>query len=137
MNTDHGVKDKDRVSGTLPGTAGDYMEQRITFGASMAGSGEKSFMGVTALLEDCPAGAILELWLPKVGDGATLASGRTDADYFFSGRAVYPARTAVTPTGITGSYGYETWSLAGYPGAQLRLRSGGNGGAAAFSGTAF
>lgn len=137
-NADHVVKAKGRVSGTVPGTSGNYMEERITFGAVGVGELEQSFMGVTALLESAPASVVLELWLPKVTVGSNLASDRTDSDYFFSGYAVYPIGTAVTPTGAqAASYGSATWSLAGYPGAQLRLKSGGVGGAAAFSGSAF
>lgn len=138
-NADHVVKDKGRVYQTqVPVKAGDYAEQRLTFGTAGAGDRERSFMGITALLESAPAGVVLELWLPQVADGNRAADARTDADYYNSGFAVYPVGTAVTPTGAqAASYGSATWSLAGYPGGQLRLKSGGNSGLASFSGSAF
>lgn len=137
-NADHITKDKGRAVGQVPAVSGNYMEQRITFGAAGPGDRERSFMGVTALLESAPAGVVLELWLPQVADGNVAADARTDQNYYYSGFAVYPVGTAVTPVGAqAASYGSATWSLAGYPGGQLRLRSGGVGGAAAFSGSAF
>lgn len=137
-NADHPVKEKGRVSdAVVPNVAGDYAEQRLTFGACLSGDRERSFMGVTALIESCPAGASLELWLAQVADGTLAAENRTDANYFFAGVAVVPARVASSSAGVTVSFGSATWPLAGYPSAQLRMRSGGVGGAAKFSGSAF
>ena len=64
---------------------------------------------------------VVELWLPRIG--ATKGS-MIDDDYKYSGKAF-------------GASGAETWALAGYPGAQIRVKSGGTGGTAVVSCSAF
>lgn len=120
----------------VPSIAGDYASERITFGADAPGQIDGSFIGVTALLESCPALATLELWLPQVADGTLTGSDRTDANYFYAGLVLAPAGTAYAPVGATASFGSATWPLAGYPGAQLRAKSGGVGGVMQVSATA-
>lgn len=136
FNVSQGAKEKGRASGTLSAVSGDYAEQRITFGATPVGVAEGNYHGFTAQIESVPAGASVELWLPKVTTSGA-ASDRTDADYFFAGVSVFPPRVAATPTGITATFGMGNWVVSGYPGAQLRLRSGGVGGAFSFSGSAY
>lgn len=140
-NADHGVKEKGRKTFAVPAASGDYAAERITFGAVGSGEAGQSFMGVTLLIEGdataCPAGASAELWLKQVGDGAVAASAMTDDNYFFAGRAVFPARGAASSAGVTVSFGHETWPLSGWPGAQIRVRSGGVPGSMTVSATAF
>lgn len=145
-NADHVVKQKDRKTFAVPLTSGDYAAERITFGAVSTGLAEQSFMGVTALIESGPtgaagpSGAVVELWLPKVADSTEGKASFDDADYHYAGLVVASPRTAVVSavsTGATVSYGSATWPLAGYPGAQLRVRSGGVAGSLVVSGTAF
>lgn len=113
---------RDRATFAVPATSGQYAPERITFMPPAGPAGVPTFpillAAVTALLESGPAGAVVELWLPKVG---TTPPG-VDADFTYTGK------------GIT--IGSETWLLASYPGAQLRVRSGGTAGAAVVSATA-
>jgi hypothetical protein len=136
MGSALGCRERARVTMNVPVTSGDYASERITFGADQAGQIDGSFIGVTALLETCPAGATLELWLPQVADGTLSGSDRTDANYFYAGQVLGPAGVANTPTGATASFGSATWPLAGYPGAQLRAKSGGTSGGMTVSATA-
>jgi hypothetical protein len=134
--TDHRAKERARVTATVPAVSGDYANERIEFGDVGSGQYGQSFMGVTALIEQIPASARVELWLPKVADASLNAADRTDSDFFYAGLVLVPARVAYTATGETASYGSASWPLCGYPGAQLRIRSGGIGGSAVISATA-
>lgn len=112
-----------RQTFAVPATSGQYAPERITFMPPAGPAGIRvdplDLVGVTALIESNTAtGAVLELWLPKVG---TVSPG-VDADYVYSGK------------GITS--GAETWPLASYPGAQLRARSAGTAGSMAVSASA-
>lgn len=136
-----GVKAWKRVLFNVTGVSGDYASEHITFGVHAAtnssGEADVSFIGVTALIEgNWPAGAQVELWLPQVADSTLAASDRADANYFFSGQVLGPAGTALSPTGATASFGSATWPLAGWPGARIRVKSGGIPGAAYVSATA-
>jgi hypothetical protein len=106
-----------RTSFTVPATSGQYATQRIQLAPPSAAVTGVPLYGVTALIESAPAGAVLELWLMRVeGDPAT------DASFFYSGKSI--------------TTGAETWTLAGFPGAQIRVRSGGTGGTLVASATA-
>ena len=125
-NADHPVKGKARIVVNVPAVAGDYASERITFGSVSAGDIEQSYMGASVLVEGTLAGATIELWLPQVSDGTLAASNRTDANYFFSGSAIGAPLT-----------GAGTWPLAGWPGLQFRVKSGGTPGAIGINATAF
>lgn len=102
----------------IPATPGAYAPERPTFGLRPA-SGLVVATGIgtlTAAIEvSTAAGAVLELWLPKLNAKPTVDEVPDDADYFYAGRA------------ITG--GVLSASLGAYPGAQLRAKSGGAAGA--------
>lgn len=118
---------------TVPTNVGD--STNITIGGVGTGQRQPSIRSVTVVLEQIPAGAKVELWLPSVADSNTgAASAFTDANYVYSGQVCVPARVAYTATGETASYGSSYWLLAGYAGAQLRVVNGtGLGGAATIS----
>lgn len=114
------------MSFTVPGVSGNYASERITFGAVGVGEIGQSFREVTALVEGpFVSGATLELWLPRVADGTEAASARTDADYFNSG---------LTPLTSTGAV---RWQVSAWPGAQIRVKSGGVPGSLVVSASSF
>ena len=123
-NVGTAVKEKYRQNFTVPGASALYAFERITFGVPGANSPEDSFIGVTAVVEASVATSVVELWLPRISDGTKHPSTFIDSDYVFSGESI-----AAT--------GAETWALAGYPGAQIRVKSGGTSGTATISATAF
>lgn len=142
------VKAKDRCVCNVPATAGDYSGDRITIGVVPVGEIDQGFIGVTCLIEapvggppgGLGAGGIrVELWLPRQVDATEAASARDlTTDYFFSGQCIVPAGfTGTNPTGMTTSFGSATWPLAGYSGAQIRVRSGGTQGTCGISVSAF
>lgn len=103
------VKEKFNKTFTVPVTSGNYASEKITFGVVPSGVQEDSGIGgITALIESAPAGASLELWLPKLG------ASNLSSDYFYSGVSI--------------TSGMFTVPLAAYPGAQLRCKSGGTSG---------
>lgn len=116
------VKEKYKVSFTVPAASGSYAPERIAFGEVPAGVAPDSFQGVTAAVLETVASMVVELWLPRadVAGGAHL-----DTDYTYSGQALDAAT------------GAETFVLAGYPGAQIRVKSGGTAGTAVVSASAF
>lgn len=121
-------KEMDRVTFAVPVTGGSYAPERLTFGDRAAGRSWDSFQGVTASVDETVAGMVVELWLPRVpmaGDAWTTTGHRLDTDYKYSGQALDAAT------------GAETFTLAGWPGAQIRVKSGGTAGSAVVSGTAF
>jgi hypothetical protein len=116
------VKEAYRQTFTVPSTSGSYAPERIAFGEVPAGLPPDSFQGVTAVVLTTVASMVVELWLPRVG----ITSGaHIDTDYVYSGQALDAAT------------GGETFVLAGYPGAQIRVKSGGTGGSAVVSASAF
>lgn len=123
---DQSFKEKVRQTFTIPVKSGDYASERITFGVCPVGMQEQSFREISALVESpFVTGAVVELWLPRLADGGEAASARTDADYTNSG---------VTPQSVVG---LARWQVSGYPGAQIRVKSGGTPGVLAISATGF
>lgn len=100
--------------------AGTYAAERVTFPDVLrTGVYDVDLIGVTCVNENTtPAGAIVELWLGKLG-----ANPATDADWTYSGSS------------ITGA-GSATWPLASYPNVQIRAKSGGATGTCTVSVTA-
>lgn len=96
-----------RVSFTVPVTSGNYAPERITFAAQNTSCVSPPLLGVTVLEEAKVATATVELWLLKQGGDPT-----ADASYFL----------------YASSVGSATTPLASYPGAQLRVKSGGTAG---------
>ncbi len=109
---------QDRQSFNVPATSGTYAPERITFGSASTNVIPDALLGLTSLLESAPTGATVEIWLPKLG----AAVPATDADYFYSGDSHTSGRLTVP--------------LASYPGAQIRVKSGGTAGAAVVDATA-
>ena len=105
---------------TVPSTSGSYAPERIAFGEVASGMPQESFQGVTVSVDTTVATMVVELWLPAFGSDFP----RIDGDYKYAGKAI-------------NATGAETWALAGYPGAQIRVKSGGTAGAAVVSATAF
>jgi len=115
------TQQKFRQTFTVPSTSGAYAFERIAFGEVVASQAPMSFEGVTAIVEDSVTSMVVELWLPRVN----VAGGAfVDDDY-----TLYDSLAAAT--------GGETWPLAGYPGAQIRVKSGGTGGTATINASAF
>jgi hypothetical protein len=115
------VKEKGSRTFTVPSTSGSYAFERFTVGDVKAGMVQDSFQGITVNVDTSVASMTCELWLPRID--ATPGS-LIDSDYTYTGKSI----------GATGS---ETWSLAGYPGAQIRVKSGGTSGSARLSVSAF
>jgi len=118
------VKEKVRLSFTVPSASGSYAFERITFGAVASGQPEDSFQGVTASVDASVAASSVELWLPRLDAGTKHPSSFVDSDYQYSGKSLSVS-------------GAETWVLAGFPGAQIRVKSGGTSGTCTVSATAF
>lgn len=114
------VKEKYRVSFAVPATSGSYAPERIAFGEVASGMPEDTFQGVTALVEGSVTAMVVELWLPRIG----ATHPKLDTDYFNTGK-------------FLNATGGETWALAGYPGAELRIKSGGTAGTAILNASAF
>ena len=117
-------REKARATFVVPATAGDYAPERITFGLPGVEptTREEELQGITVALESGPANAVVELWLAKVGTRPDAAGAPEDGDYFYAGKAL--------------TSGYMTSSLAGYVGAQIRVKSGGTAGNAVVNATA-
>jgi hypothetical protein len=114
-------KERGQMTFSLPAASGSYSAERITVGAVRSGMPEDAFQGITISVDTSVSGMSCELWLPRVGKAAgTLL----DTDYKYTGKSI----------GATGS---ETWALAGYPGAQIRVKSGGSAGSPVLSYSAF
>lgn len=117
-----GVKEAYRQTFTVPSTSGSYAPERIAFGEVKSGMAPDAFEGVTAHVHTSVTDSVVELWLGRVG----IAGGaHINTDYKYSGQAVDAAT------------GMETWALAGYPCAQIRVKSGGTSGSAVVSASAF
>ena len=115
------MKDKGDQTFTVPSTSGSYAPERWTCGDVRTGMAQDSFQGITASVYTSVSGMVVELWLPRIG--ATPGS-LIDGDYKYSGKSITTS-------------GAETWPLAGYPGAQIRVKSTGSGGTAVVSCSAF
>ena len=115
------VKEAYSQTFTVPAASGSYAFERIAFGEVKAGQAPEMFEGITASVYTSVATMVVELWLGRVG----ITSGaHIDTDYTYSGQALDAAT------------GMETWALAGWPCAQIRVKSGGTGGSAVVSATA-
>ncbi len=115
------VKESGDQTFMVPAASGSYAPERWTCGDVKAGQPWDAFQGVTASVYASVTGMVVELWLPRFG--ATKGS-MIDDDYKYTGKFI-------------GATGAETWALAGYPGAQIRVRSGGTAGTATVSCSAF
>lgn len=121
------AKERYRKTFAIGSTSGDYASERITFGAVSAGTQDQSFVEVTVLAEaPFVSGAAVELWLPQVMDSSLSSpSARADGNYFNSG---------ITPLQAAGS---QRWVFSAWPGAQLRVKSGGVSGSLTLSASAY
>ena len=115
------AKERGQVTFSLPAASGSYSAERITVGDVKAGMPEDSFQGITISVDTTVTAMTCELWLPRVG---AVSGTLLDTDYKYTGKTI----------GATGS---ETWALAGYPGAQIRVKSGGTAGSPVISYSAF
>lgn len=106
---------------SLPAASGSYSGDRLTFGEVKAGQVKESYQGITVNVDTSVASMVVELWLPKAN---ATAGSMIDSDYTYTGKSI----------GATGS---ETWALAGYPGAQIRVKSGGTAGSPVISASVF
>lgn len=113
------VKERYNQSFTVPATAASYAFERMTFGERPSGMPQDSFQGVTVAVQSGVTDAVYELWLPKVG---AVQGSMVDDDYDLWATITSPGETKV---------------LAGYPGAQVRVKSGGTSGTAVLNGSAF
>ena len=113
-------KDMQEVTFSLPAASGSYSAERITFGEVISGQAKESYQGITVLVVTSVATMTVELWLPKVSADHPFIDG----DYTYTGKSI-------------GATGGETWALAGYPGAQIRVKSGGTAGSPVISATVF
>lgn len=115
------VKKLDDQAFTVPSASGSYAFERWTFGEVASGMPWDAFQGVTVSVATSVTGMSVELWLLRAN--ATKGSV-IDSDYTYAGKSI----------GATGS---ETWALAGYPGGQIRVKSGGTSGSAVVTCSAF
>jgi len=141
-STGRAVKARHRKVFTVPVTSGNYATQVITIGVPAdATTAPMDYAGVTVLMEGAPvAGCQAELWLPRVTpepDGKAVSALDPVTDYYHSGQVVCPVGTAASPTGATASFGSLTYALAGWPGCQVRVKSGGVSGSVTVSVVAF
>lgn len=105
---------------SLPAASGSYSAERLTFGEVASGQAKESYQGITVVVDTTVASMSVELWLPSVAADYPFL----DDDYKYSGKSI----------GATGS---ETWALAGYPGCQIRVKSGGTAGSPVISASVF
>lgn len=121
-------KEKYRQAFVVPATSGNYASERITFGAVSSGQIEQYFRGIMALAEGpLVTGCTVELWLRKVADSTEAASAMDDLDYTLAG-------TNFTPLTVAGGI---AWTLHAWPGAQIRVKSGGTQGTQNVSAAAY
>jgi len=105
---------------SLPAASGSYSGDRLTFGEVASGQAKESYQGITVSVDTTVASMSVELWLPAFNADVPFL----DDDYKYTGLSI----------GATGS---ATWPLAGYPGAQIRVKSGGTAGSPVISATVF
>lgn len=103
---------------TVPAGAGSYAPEFLNLVKPNQDGAFENLLGVTVLVESGVAAAVVELWLLKRGGDPT-----NDAHFFNTGKS------------ITAS-GSETWPLASWDGAQIRVKSGGTAGTLTASATA-
>lgn len=121
-------KERYRQSFTVPAQAGNYASERITFGPQAAGQAESYFRGIMALVENTLVpGCTVELWLRKCSDSTEGGASMDDGDYTLGG-SNFPSMTTT---------GAVAWTLHAWPGAQVRVKSGGTQGTQTVSATAY
>lgn len=96
---------------TVPAVSGGYAAERLRFGDVGEGQPRDQFDRVTVVGHSSATDADVELWLLKWD----AVSPYTNDDYTFSGQKI-------DATGVL------TVELAGYPGGEIRVKSGGNAG---------
>lgn len=113
-----------RTSFTVGAVAGVYATEEIVFAGGVAlgsslGAQSPGLTAVTALVESLglAVDAVVELWLLKVG-----GTPGTAGHWFY-------AQESLTA-------GAETWPLASYRGAKIRVKSGGTAGTVIINATA-
>lgn len=124
-NLDQAAKSRGRISANVPSVSGQYAEEVITFGPVGVGDTEEYYREIGVLVENLVAGAVVELWLAKVTPSGTLASDRAFGDYFNS---------SLTPLS---TQAFQKWALGAWPGAQVRVKSGGTAGIMAVSASGY
>jgi len=92
-----------RQTFTVPATGGQYAPEVMDIGAVASAGGLLEF---SALVEQLPATATVELWLPGVNQASSMA-----------------AKSLATAVGLV-----DMVSLANWPGAQIKVKSGGTSG---------
>jgi hypothetical protein len=123
---DQSAKEMYRVTFQVPAISGNYATETITFGKAQPGQSVQYFREVSALVEQAIlAGAVVELWLPQVPDGTVSAEQEGPGTYW---------NTNVTPLS---TQALGRWQISAWPGAQLRVKSGGVGGALTVSASGF
>jgi hypothetical protein len=106
----HFGREQVRTTFTVPAGAGSYAPERLTFGLAFEGIIQEAYQSLAILVEGGTAApALVELWLPKDGARPDAAGAPEDADYVFSGQVM--------------ASGLLVLPLAGYFGAQLRVKS--------------
>lgn len=115
-----GPQFEDRKSFTVTAVNGVYAAEEITFAARDVLTTTQAVTAVTALLETLgtATGAIVELWLLKVG-GVVATAG----DWLYAGESI-------------AALGAETWPLASWRGVKIRVKSAGVAGTVVVSATA-
>lgn len=115
-NLDQAAKGRGVIQANVPQTSGQYAEEVITFGPVGVGDAEEFYRQIGAVVHNLVAGASVELWLAKVTPGGTLASDRAYDGY---------VNSSLTP--LT-TQAFQNWVLPAWPGAQIRVKSGGTAG---------
>lgn len=105
-----------QASFTVPSASGSYAFERLTFGEVASGQAHPIYLGITVSVDASVASSQVEIWLPKVG----ATTPYIDGNYRYSGYSVAAS-------------GAVTVRLAGYPGVQVRVKSGGTNGTATVS----
>ncbi len=107
-----------RQAFTVPAVSGNYAPEVITFGPTPSGTNVSFFREITAIVEGANlSGATVELWLAQIPDSSTGADGRTPGNYWNATSTAFPS---MTTTGVA-----QRWQLSAWPGAQIRVKSGG------------
>lgn len=102
----------------VPVTSGQYAPERIQLNTQSATDVQMEIRSVTALIESTVAAAVVELWLLEASADPAL-----DASY-----SLYATLATAT--------GGATANLAGWRGAQIRVKSGGTAGSMVVSAVA-
>ena len=130
-----------RQTFNIPNVSGAYANEVIDIAGTAVGQAALLLRGVTALIEvvggQGPLLARVELWLPRAPDGGEVGVARVTGDFFYSGQVLAQAGVALTVTGEAVSFGSATWTLSKWPGARIRVKSGGYAGVVTVSASAW